>query len=70
MKEMGLSRPKVDVARVAETDLWTRLTLVATTGAMPREWPSGQVDHHCRGTARVTVTCPVDDVHQARLTGA
>ena len=22
MKEMGLSRPKVDVARVAETDLW------------------------------------------------
>ena len=29
MKEMGLSRPKVDVARVAETDLW-RLP-VATT---------------------------------------
>ena len=22
---------------------------------MPREWPSSQVDHHCRGTARVTV---------------
>ena len=22
---------------------------VATTGAMPRVWPSGQVDHHCRG---------------------
>ena len=49
----------MDVARVAETDPLE----VATTGAMPREWPSGQVDHHCRGTARVTVTCPVDDVH-------
>ena len=36
---------------------------VATTGAMPRVWPSGQVDHHCRGAARVTATCPVDDVH-------
>ena len=64
MKEMGLSRPKVDVARVAETDLWR----LPPPGAMPREWPSGQVD--CRGTARVTVTCPVDDVHQDRLTGA
>ena len=65
MKEMGLGRPKWT------SPGWSSLAFeVATTGAMPRECPSSQVDHHCRGTARMTVTCPVDDVHQARLTGA
>ena len=65
MKEIGLGRPK------RTSPGWSSLAFeVATTGAMPREWPSSQVDRHCRGTARMTVTCPVDDVHQARLTGA
>ena len=48
MKEMGLSRLK------STSPGWPRLAF---------EWPSSQVDHHCRGTARVTVTCPLDDVH-------
>ena len=51
----GFEWAKVDVARVVESG-FLRLP-------PPREWPSSQVDHHCRETARVTVTCPVDDVH-------
>ena len=58
MKEIGLSRPKWTLPG------WPSLAFGgATTGAMPREWHSSQVDHHCRGTARVTATSPVDDVH-------
>ena len=66
MKEMGLSRPKVDVARVAETDLW-RWPPPAPCRV---SGPQARSTTTAGGKARVTVTCPVDDVHQARLTGA
>ena len=57
MKEMGLSRPK-----------WTSpgWSSLAFGGCHHRRHAAcvalRQFDHHCRGAARVTVTCPVDDV--------
>ena len=48
MKEMDLSRPKVDVARVVKTGFLRLLP----PAPCPRECPSSQGDHHCRGTAR------------------
>ena len=44
MKEMGLSRTKWT------SPGWPSLTAgSATTGAMPRVWPSSLVDNHCGG---------------------
>ena len=68
MKELGLSRPKWTspgwpdwLLGDDDDDLGFRAPQLssyilafggATIGAMPRVWPSSQVDHHCRGTAR------------------